>query len=44
MSEPTPATEADEQWIRDTYGKTSDELADEAEKGYPVESMKRAQR
>lgn len=27
------ATEADEQALRATYGKTSDELADEAEKG-----------
>lgn len=35
-----PATAADEQWVQDTYGKTSDELADEAEKGYPVENMR----
>ena len=34
-----PATDADEQWIQDTYGKSGDELADEAEKGYPIETI-----
>ncbi len=29
-----PATEEDEQWLIKTYGKTSEELADEAERGY----------
>lgn len=31
------ATEADEEQLLRTFGKTSDELADEAEAGWPVE-------
>jgi methyl coenzyme M reductase subunit C-like uncharacterized protein (methanogenesis marker protein 7) len=36
-----PATEADEQELVKRYGKTSSELADEAEKGYDVSKIRR---
>lgn len=36
VTEATGATEADEQALIAAYGKTSDELADEAEAGYDI--------
>lgn len=38
------ATEEDEAALRAAYGKTSEELADEAERGYPPERMRRYDR